>query len=734
MERVNEAAAAAAAAANAACGPSPPGCYTYQVSRHSADLLHSLNQQRKNGGRFCDVLLRVGDESFPAHRAVLAACSEYFESVFSAQGLGGGGEPGAAAGAAGGAGAPDGGGAAEAPGAPGGGPPGVGRELEMHTISSKVFGDILDFAYTSRIVVRLESFPELMTAAKFLLMRSVIDICQEVIKQSNVQILVPPAARPDIMLFRPGATATDLGFPLDMTNGAGLAPNGNGIAGMPEDEATRAALSAAAQSLPVLQGVDRLPMVAGPLSPPLLASPFQNVGAATPSLSSKRGRGRPRKANLLDSMMFSTPGGLRDAGILPCGLCGKVFTDANRLRQHEAQHGVTSLQLGYIDIPPQRLSENGVPGLDDPEAPRKRSRTRKQVACEICGKIFRDVYHLNRHKLSHSGEKPYSCPVCGLRFKRKDRMSYHVRSHDGSVGKPYICQSCGKGFSRPDHLNGHIKQVHTSERPHKCQENASLHGISSETSTSIEQLKLQETCNASFATRDRLRSHLACHEDKVPCQVCGKYLRAAYMADHLKKHSEGPSNFCTICNRGFSSASYLKVHVKTHHGVPLPQVSRHPEPIPNGGAAFHSVRTYGIKEGQKCSHLGQIESSDSYGDLSDTSDLKTPEKQTANGSFSCDMVVAKNKLESEGDKKYPCPECGSFFRSKSYLNKHIQKVHVRSLGAPLGDLGPALGSPFSPQQNMSLLESFGFQIVQSAFASSLVDPDVDQQAMGPDGK
>ncbi|XP_030438273.1 POZ-, AT hook-, and zinc finger-containing protein 1 isoform X3 [Gopherus evgoodei] len=683
MERVSEA---------AACGPSS-GCYTYQVSRHSADMLHSLNQQRKNGGRFCDVLLRVGDESFPAHRAVLAACSEYFESVFSAQlgeGAGGGAE----------------GGAAEA--GAGGGAASGGRELEMHTISSKVFGDILDFAYTSRIVVRLESFPELMTAAKFLLMRSVIDICQEVIKQSNVQILVPPA-RPDIMLFRP--SAADLGFPLDMTNGAGLAPNGNGIAGMPEDEATRAALTATQSSLPVLQGVDRLPMVAGPLSPPLLASPFQNVGTSAPTLGTKRGRGRPRKANLLDSMMFGTPGGLREAGILPCGLCGKVFTDANRLRQHEAQHGVTSLQLGYIDIPPPRLGENGVPGQDDPDAPRKRSRTRKQVACEICGKIFRDVYHLNRHKLSHSGEKPYSCPVCGLRFKRKDRMSYHVRSHDGSVGKPYICQSCGKGFSRPDHLNGHIKQVHTSERPHKCQ-----------------------TCNASFATRDRLRSHLACHEDKVPCQVCGKYLRAAYMADHLKKHSEGPSNFCTICNRGFSSASYLKVHVKTHHGVPLPQVSRHQEPIPNGGAAFHCVRTYGIKEGQKCSHSDPIESSDSYGDLSDASDLKTPEKQSANGSFSCDMAVTKNKMEPEGEKKYPCPECGSFFRSKSYLNKHIQKVHVRALGGPLGDLGPALGSPFSPQQNMSLLESFGFQIVQSAFASSLVDPEVDQQPMGPEGK
>uniref|UniRef100_A0A2I3HQK2 C2H2-type domain-containing protein n=1 Tax=Nomascus leucogenys TaxID=61853 RepID=A0A2I3HQK2_NOMLE len=76
------------------------------------------------------------------------------------------------------------------------------------------------------------------------------------------------------------------------------------------------------------------------------------------------------------------------------------------------------------------------------------------------------------------------------------------------------------------------------------------------------------TCNASFATRDRLRSHLACHEDKVPCQVCGKYLRAAYMADHLKKHSEGPSNFCSICNRGLQAPG---AHPEWGSSVPLRQ-------------------------------------------------------------------------------------------------------------------------------------------------------------------
>ncbi|CAJ0963926.1 unnamed protein product [Ranitomeya imitator] len=368
------------------CGPS---CFTYQVRQHSADVLNQLNQQRKSGGRFCDVILRVGEDSFPAHRAVLAACSQYFESVL---------------------------GDTEGP---------TPRELEMHTISSKVFGDILDFAYTARIIIRLESFPELMTAAKFLLMRSVIDICQEVIKQSNVQILVPPA-RPELMLFRSGAS--DLGFPLDMTNGTVM--SGSGIAGSlgdDEEDSVRPGPAVPSQASLLALGA----------SSQILPSPYQW-------------------------------GGLRETGVLPCGLCDKVFTDPMRLRQHEAQHGVTSLQLGYGDLQAPRIGENGLP-QDESETPRKRNRARKQVACDLCGKIFRDVYHLNRHKLSHSGEKPYSCPVCGLRFKRKDRMSYHVRSHDGSVGKPYICQSCGKGFSRPDHLNGHIKQVHTSERPHKCE-------------------------------------------------------------------------------------------------------------------------------------------------------------------------------------------------------------------------------------------------------------------------
>ncbi|MBN3317547.1 PATZ1 protein, partial [Atractosteus spatula] len=609
--------------------------YTYQVSKHSAEMLHNLNVQRRTGGRFCDVLLRVGEESFPAHKAVLAACSEYFESVFSCQAEG----------------------------------DGETKELEMHTISPKVFKDILDFAYTSKIVVRLECFPELMTAAKFLLMRSVIEICQEVIKHA----------------------------------------------------------------------------AAGGGAPGLVAPP--------------------------------------PAGLLENGL--------------------------------------GLHGGGPADSARKRERTRRHVGCDVCGKVFRDVYHLNRHKLSHSGEKPYACPVCGLRFKRKDRMSYHVRSHDGSVGKPYVCQSCGKGFSRPDHLNGHIKQVHTSERPHKCQ-----------------------TCNASFATRDRLRSHLACHEDKIPCQVCGKYLRAAYMTDHLKKHSEGPHNYCSICNKGSTPADNThtppcdtgstpadnthtppcdtgstpadnththtpplvcgirpgtqcsvnssgntpadKTHTPPHDTGSTPTDNTHTPPCDTGNTPADNTHTHlpvtqethpltththtslwaGLSSGGvnkhtdlllslsarapgrselSCPHQDSQESSDaSFGELSDSGDLKQHKAEEEGLGFGCGGGPAAGggapKLRPDGDKKHACTECGHAFRSKSYLSKHMQKAHVGPqkglVGAPgpLGDLAPALSSPFSPQQNMSLLESFGFQIVQSAFASSLADPEAGHSGLGLGGK
>ncbi|XP_072302591.1 vascular endothelial zinc finger 1-like isoform X1 [Eucyclogobius newberryi] len=253
-----------------------------------------------------------------------------------------------------------------------------------------------------------------------------------------------------------------------------------------------------------------------------------------------------------------------------CSFCHKAFRDSYHLRRHESSHtgikmvsrpkkvlqtaptmvpmissmprenngnpsyistvagimstATTSVSSGTSIMTPSSMGNMQQQHQNMVKKPAK--PVKKNHGCEMCGKAFRDVYHLNRHKLSHSDEKPFECPICQQRFKRKDRMTYHVRSHDGGVHKPYVCSVCGKGFSRPDHLSCHVKHVHSSERPFKCQVTA---------------------CTSAFATKDRLRSHMIRHEGKVTCSICGKMLSAAYITSHLKTH--GQANF-NSCNKG----------------------------------------------------------------------------------------------------------------------------------------------------------------------------------------
>lgn len=153
----------------------------------------------------------------------------------------------------------------------------------------------------------------------------------------------------------------------------------------------------------------------------------------------------------------------------------------------------------------------------------------------------------------------------------------------------------------------------------------------------------------------------------------------------------------------------------------------------------------GQENSGKCPHLESEESDPSFGELSNGDELKSPHKP--NGpelempSLACNGASVGafgspegSKPKTDPEKKFICGICGQAFRTKSYLNKHQHRVHKAqkaqgASGSGLNELAPSVTSPFSPQQNMSLLESFGFQIVQSAFASSLVEADGGQSGL-----
>ena len=49
---------------------------------HAKSILTTMNNLRKTD-TLCDVCLRVEEKDFPAHRIVLAACSDYFRAMFT---------------------------------------------------------------------------------------------------------------------------------------------------------------------------------------------------------------------------------------------------------------------------------------------------------------------------------------------------------------------------------------------------------------------------------------------------------------------------------------------------------------------------------------------------------------------------------------------------------------------------------------------------------------------------
>ncbi|KAM3850259.1 zinc finger and BTB domain-containing protein 11 [Diretmus argenteus] len=124
------------------------------LPKHSQTMLDKLNQQRL-GDQFCDITLLIEGEEHRAHKAVLAACSEYFNELFVEKGAVSTHE----------------------------------AVLDLSGFTKASFLPLLDFAYTSTLIFNFCVMSDIATLARHLLMAEVLQICESVHKQVEEQRL-----------------------------------------------------------------------------------------------------------------------------------------------------------------------------------------------------------------------------------------------------------------------------------------------------------------------------------------------------------------------------------------------------------------------------------------------------------------------------------------------------------------------------------------------------------------
>ena len=145
-----------------------------------------------------------------------------------------------------------------------------------------------------------------------------------------------------------------------------------------------------------------------------------------------------------------------------CEICGKGFDQSGSLQRHmlvhtdSKPHKCTICGHAYRTVPAlkmHKLRNNHYNVTEKTDLP--------SIACDKCGKRFLSRYELNRHIMTHTGEKPYRCSTCNKSFGDKSNLRNHMKIHKDN--RSYTCDICERGFLHLKSLRKHMK-VHNERK------------------------------------------------------------------------------------------------------------------------------------------------------------------------------------------------------------------------------------------------------------------------------
>ncbi|KAI1888920.1 hypothetical protein AGOR_G00173730 [Albula goreensis] len=274
---------------------------------------------------------------------------------------------------------------------------------------------------------------------------------------------------------------------------------------------------------------------------------------------------------------------------------------------------------------------------------------KEHFPCKKCPRIFNNRWYLEKH-MNVTHNRMQICDKCGKRFLLESELLLH---HQTDCEKTIQCVTCGKGFKKLWSLHEHNKIVHGyAEKKFSC-----------------------EICEKKFYTMAHVRKHMVAHTKDMPftCETCGKsFKRSMSLKVHSLQHSGEKPFKCENCSERFQYKYQLRSHMSIHIG--------HKQFMCQWCGKDFNMKQY-FDEHMK-THTGE----------------KPYICEICGKSFTSRPNMKRHRRTHTGEKPYPCDVCGQRFRFSNMLKAHKEKCfrvsapmipEVNQLGldpaSPVGD-------------------------------------------------
>ncbi|XP_042731367.1 zinc finger protein 131 isoform X3 [Lagopus leucura] len=379
-----------------------------EFPEHYKVILDRLNEQREQD-QFTDITLIVDGHHFKAHKAVLAACSQFFYRFFQDFTQ----EP----------------------------------LVEIEGVSNMAFRHLIEFTYTAKLMVQgEEEANDVWKAAEYLQMLEAIKALEirnkensSALESNQTEGKTKPKKRKIaetsnvITESLPSAESEPVEIEVEIAEGA--------IEVEEDSIETLEEVASAEQSIKYIQTT---------------GTSDESALALLADITSKYRQGE-RKCQIQEKVDNAADPSCKQEHMkthstesYKCDICNKRYLRENALKQHLTCYH-----------------------LDEGGAPKKQRPGKKIHICQYCDKQFDHFGHFKEHLRKHTGEKPFECPNCHERFARNSTLKCHLTACQSGAGakkgrkKLYECQVCNSVFNSWDQFKDHLV-IHTGDKPNHC--------------------------------------------------------------------------------------------------------------------------------------------------------------------------------------------------------------------------------------------------------------------------